>query len=201
MDVLPDVEIWVEKTGSASPVTPGEPMTYSLTVTNDGPSDAENVVVTDTLPAEVTFDTAVSGTDSTNPLVWNLGTLTPGERRDILITVTVNADVTGAFTNTVVITTTTPGDDPDNNEDDHPADVLPDVEIWVTKTGSASPVTPGELMTYSLTVTNDGPSDAENVVVTDTLPAEVTFDSATPYRRTSAQPAGLEPGHVGCRGQ
>ena len=58
----------MEKTGSASPVTPGEPMTYSLTVTNDGPSDAESVVVTDTLPAEVTFDSADPVPDSTNPL-------------------------------------------------------------------------------------------------------------------------------------
>ncbi|MEJ5312731.1 MAG: DUF11 domain-containing protein, partial [Anaerolineae bacterium] len=163
------------------PVTPGEAMTYSLTVTNDGPSDAENVVVTDTLPAEVTFVAATPAqTSGPNPLVWNLGTLTPGESRTILITVTVNADVTAGFTNTVLITTTTPGDNPGNNEDAYPVDVLPDVEIRVAKTGSASPVTPGEAMTYSLTVTNDGPSDAENVVVTDTLPAEVTFVAATP---------------------
>ena len=103
--------------------------------------------------------------------------------------------MTAGFTNTVVITTTTPGDDPINNEDDHPVDVQPDVEIWVEKTGSASPVTPGEPMTYSLTVTNDGPSDAENVVVTDTLPAEVTFDSAAIRHRT-ARSVGLGPGHA-----
>ena len=189
VDVLPDVEIWVLKTGSASPVTPGEVMTYSLTVTNDGPSDAENVVVTDTLPVEVTFGSATPAPDSSpNPLVWNLGTLTPGESRTLLITVTVNADVTAGFTNTVIITTTTPGDDPGNNEDDWPVDVQPDVEIWVLKTGSASPVTPGEVMTYSLTITNDGPSNAENVVVTDTLPAEVTFGSASPAPDSSPNP-------------
>ena len=182
-------EIWVTKTGSASPVTPGEPMIYSLTITNDGPSDAENVVVTDTLPAEVTFASASPApTSGPNPLVWNLGTLAAGESRSILITVTVNANVTAGFTNTVIIITTTPGDDPGNNEDDHPVDVTPDVEIWVTKTGSASPVIPGEPMTYSLTITNNGPSDAENVVVTDTLPAEVTFDSASPVPTSGPNP-------------
>jgi uncharacterized repeat protein (TIGR01451 family) len=147
----------VLKTGSASPVMPGEVMTYSLTVTNDGPSDAEGVVVTDTLPAEVTFVAAnPPQAGGPNPLVWTLGTLTPNESRSIVITVTVNPDVTAGFTNTVIITTTTPGDDSDNNVDDWSVDVLPDVEIWVEKTGSASPVTPGGVMTYSLTVTNDG---------------------------------------------
>jgi uncharacterized repeat protein (TIGR01451 family) len=189
VDVLPDVEIWVEKTGSTSPVTPGAVMTYSLTVTNDGPSDAESVVVTDTLPAEVTFVAAnPPQAGGPNPLVWTLGTLTPNESRSIVITVTVNPDVTAGFTNTVIITTTTPGDDSDNNVDDWSVDVLPDVEIWVEKTGSASPVTPGEVMTYSLTVTNDGPSDAEDVVVTDTLPAEVTFIAANPPQAGGPNP-------------
>ncbi|HDQ70993.1 MAG TPA: DUF11 domain-containing protein, partial [Chloroflexi bacterium] len=187
VDVLPEVEIWVLKSGSASPVTPGLPMTYSLTVHNDGPSDAENVLVTDTLPSEVAFDDAdpYPNVSDVNPLVWNLGTLTPGTNREIIITVTVDAGVTAGFTNTVVITTSTPGDDPDNNEDDYPVDVLPEVEIWVLKSGSASPVTPGEVMTYSLTVHNDGPSDAADVIVTDTLPAEVAFDSADPYPNVS----------------
>ncbi|HQI86591.1 MAG TPA: hypothetical protein PKV20_18595, partial [Anaerolineae bacterium] len=184
-----DVEIWVLKTGSPSPVTPGEAMTYSLTVTNDGPSAAENVLVTDTLPAEVTFVAATPAqANGPNPLVWNLGTLVASESRTILITVTVNADVTAGFTNTVLITTTTPGDNPANNEDDYFVDVLPDVEIWVAKTGSPSPVTPGLPMTYSLTVTNDGPSAAENVVVTDTLPGEVTFVAATPAQTGGPNP-------------
>jgi len=181
VDVLPDVEIWVVKSGSASPVTPGEVMTYSLTITNDGPSDAENVVVTDTLPAEVTFGAAnPPQTSGPNPLVWQLGTLAAGESRSILITVTVNADVTAGFTNTVIITTTTPGDDPGNNEDEHPADPMPRADLGIVKTDSHDPVIPGTLLTYTLRVTNYGPSAAENVVVTDTLPVEVVYVNAAP---------------------
>ena len=176
-----DVEIWVEKTGSASPVTAGEAMTYSLTIYNDGPSAAENVVVTDTLPAEVTFVSASPTPDSgPNPLVWNLGTLTAGESRDILITVTVNADVTAGFTNMVIITTTTPGDDPSNNEDDWPVEVVLSADLGVVKSDDPDPVSPGALLTYTLNVTNYGPGLAENVLVTDTLPAEVQYVGADP---------------------
>jgi len=183
------VEIWVTKTGSSSPVTPGEPMTYSLTVANDGPSDAENVVVLDSLPAEVTFVSASPTPDSgPNPLVWNLGTLATGAHRDILITVTVNADVTEGFTNTVIITTTTPGDDPGNNEDDWPVDVVASADLAITKSDSPDPVVPGETLIYTLVYTNYGPSDAVNVIVTDTLPAEVTFVAADPPQTTGPNP-------------
>ena len=189
VDVQPDVEIWVEKTGSASPVTPGLPMTYSLTVHNDGPSDAENVVVTDTLPPEVAFVDAnppqASGPD---PLVWNLGTLDAGASREIVITVTVNASVTAGFTNTVVITTSTPGDDPGNNEDDHPVDVQPNADLAITKSDHPDPVVPGETLVYTLVYTNYGPSGAENVVVADTLPPEVTFVAADPTQSSGPNP-------------
>ncbi|MDX9953332.1 MAG: DUF11 domain-containing protein, partial [Anaerolineae bacterium] len=102
------------------------------------------------------------------------------ESRSILITVTVNADVVAGFTNTVIITTTTPGDDPGNNEDDHPTDVTPHADLGIIKSDSHDPVIPGTLLTYTLHVTNYGPSAAENVVVTDTLPIEVSYVSALP---------------------
>jgi uncharacterized repeat protein (TIGR01451 family) len=158
-------------------------MTYSLTVYNDGPLDARDVLMTDTLPAEVSFDDAepYPNVSDVNPLMWDLGTLGAGLSRTIVITVQVEPWVTGVFTNHVQVGTTTPGDDPANNQDDYPAVPLAEVEIWVEKTGSPSPVVAGEPMTYSLTVYNDGPSDAESVLVTDTLPAEVSFDDAEPY--------------------
>ncbi|MEJ5308582.1 MAG: hypothetical protein WHX52_02315, partial [Anaerolineae bacterium] len=123
-----------------------------------------------------------------NPLVWNLGTLTPGESRTILITVTVNADVTAGFTNTVLITTTTPGDNPGNNEDDHPVDIVARADLAITKSDSPDPVVPGETLIYTLVYTNYGPSDAVNVVVADMLPAEVTFVAADPPQASGPNP-------------
>jgi len=145
--------------------------------------------VTDTLPAEVTFVAATPAqANGPNPLVWNLGTLVASESRTILMTVTVNADVTAGFTNTVLITTTTPGDNPGNNEDDYVVDVLAVADLAITKSDNPDPVTPGETLVYTLVYTNNGPSDAENVVVTDTLPAVVTFVAANPPATTGPNP-------------
>ena len=51
-------------------------------------------------------------------------------------------------------------------------------DLSITKTDSADPVIAGQDLTYTLVVTNDGPSDATNVVVTDAVPAGTSFVSA-----------------------
>jgi uncharacterized repeat protein (TIGR01451 family) len=58
--------------------------------------------------------------------------------------------------------------------------VPPVAELAITKTDSADPVSPGDTFTYTVLVENLGPDPAENVVISDTLPAELTFQSATP---------------------
>ena len=60
-------------------------------------------------------------------------------------------------------------------------------DLAVTKTGLPDPVLVGSNLTYTVTVTNNGPNNASNVMVTDTLPANVTFVSATPSQGTCAQ--------------
>ena len=57
--------------------------------------------------------------------------------------------------------------------------VLPQADLGITKTDSPDPVREGSDLTYTLLVTNDGPQDATGVVVVDTLPAGVTFVSAS----------------------
>ena len=72
--------------------------------------------------------------------------------------------------------------DPDTNDNAATADttVRPSADLSLTKSDSPDPVQAGELLTYSLGVHNAGPQSATGVVLTDTLPGGVTFDSATP---------------------
>ena len=57
-------------------------------------------------------------------------------------------------------------------------------DLSLTKSGAPDPVTVGDTVTYTVVVTNGGPDAATGVTVTDTLPAEVTFVSATATQGT-----------------
>src|SRR6185503_19792119 len=161
--VQPLADVAVSKTGSAS-VPPGGLATYTLTVTNGGPSTASNVMVFDQLPASYTFVSAVPAPASTSGglVRWPLFNLAAFARSNFSLTVI--SMISGVFTNIAYATNSTPDPDPTNNNG--------------TKTGLAS-VFAGGLATYTLTVTNSGPSTATNVVTADTLPAGATFSSAS----------------------
>jgi uncharacterized repeat protein (TIGR01451 family) len=83
--------------------------------------------------------------------------------------------------------------DPDlsNNSDTQTTVVNALTDISVTKTDSADPVNLGDNITYTITVTNNGPDNATGVSLMDTLPASVNFVSATPSQGMCAQAAGL----------
>src|SRR6185312_5436223 len=63
-------------------------------------------------------------------------------------------------------------------------------DLSITKSDAPDPVLAGELLTYSLGVANGGPSSATGVTVTDTLPAGVTFDSATASQGSCSESGG-----------
>ncbi|MCX7669107.1 MAG: DUF11 domain-containing protein, partial [Anaerolineae bacterium] len=149
----------------------GEPFTYTLIVRNAGPSDALNVRVTDTLPAEVRFDTATPApTSGPNPLIWDLGVLPAGAERTITVNVTMRPWVTQTFTNTAIVGATTPDPTPDDRRGAAPVRPIAEADLMIVKTAEPSPAMPGRLLTYTLVVTNVGPADAVGVLVTDTLP-------------------------------
>jgi len=165
----------IVKSLSHDPVIVGTTLTYTLVYTNEGPSGADNVVVTDMLPAEVTYNGAVPApTSGPNPLVWNLGTLAAGMTGTINITVTVSPSTTAPFSNNAVISTTTPNDRPDDNTSTVSSTVLiPALEI--SKEATPTVIVPGMPITYIVRITNTGQVTFSPLVLTDTLPPELHY--------------------------
>jgi uncharacterized repeat protein (TIGR01451 family) len=107
----------------------------------------------------------------------------------IVITAVVQVDPSlppgTVLTNTVTGFTDTPDSNPDNNQDEEPIIVGPLVNLKISKNTQATTATVGTEITYTMLVTNYGPADSPNAVVTDIVPAGFA------YLRTS-NPQGCE---------
>ncbi|HSM51103.1 MAG TPA: DUF11 domain-containing protein [Thermoanaerobaculia bacterium] len=107
---VPDqVDADLELTKQAAPATaaPGDPVVFTITVTNLGPGDATDVVVTDTLPAGLVYVSNDCGANWALPtLTWNIGQLTNGTTLVCNVTTTLAPDATGALTNAATATAT-----------------------------------------------------------------------------------------------
>ncbi len=176
-------DLAITKSDTPDPVVAGRTLTYTLSVVNNGPSDAVAVVVTDTLPAGVTHVSttpSVGSCSGTSNISCNLGTMVRNATATITVVVTVNSGTTGTLTNTTGVTSSTPDPVPGNNFDSEPTTVNTSADLAITKSDTPDPVVAGRTLTYTLSIVNNGPSDAVAVVVTDTLPAGVTHVSTTP---------------------
>ncbi len=177
--IAAEADLTIAKTDSQDPVAPGETLTYTLTITNSGPSNAVNVVVTDTLPAGVTYASASTGCSSAlGEVSCILGSLNVDVTQIITVTVTVNQGTTIPLTNLAQVASDTPDSTGPNSTSEITA-IAAEADLTISKTDSQDPATAGTVLTYTLTITNSGPSNAANVVVTDTLPSGVTYASAS----------------------
>ncbi len=175
--VAVSADVGVMKTGSPSPVTIGDTLTYTVTVTNAGPSDAQDVTLTDTLPAGLTGgEYSLDGGITFQP--WTgaatLGTLAAGAFRTVLLRAEVSDTVGETVRNTAVVSATTPDPNPGNNQSTVITPIDTSADLSVTKSGSPNPAVPGEFLIYSITVRNAGPDASLNTVLTDTLPSELS---------------------------
>ncbi|MFD0590920.1 DUF6923 family protein [Paenibacillus sp. GCM10027627] len=173
--VNPLADLSVVKTASPSPITPGTELTYSLVVSNAGPSDAENVTLSDAVPLQnVQYSTDGGVTFNPWPGAISLGTLASGSSETVLLTGSVASSVTASVTNTATVTSTTPDPDITNNTSTTTVPVSPSADVSIIKLADPNPVTPGQTLTYTLSVTNAGPSDAQNITVVDAVPAQLS---------------------------
>jgi uncharacterized repeat protein (TIGR01451 family) len=179
-------DLSVTKTDNPDPVTAGTTVEYTLAVHNAGPSDAQNVVVSDTLPSSgisnarscvvtvsvnCTLESQYTAYTSGNNITVT-STLAAGGNATVKIRVDVNANVANGSTlsDTGSVSSDTTEIDTSNNSATETTGVLAKADLSVTKTDDLDPAYINETITYTITTHNAGPSDAQNVVVTDTLP-------------------------------
>ncbi|WP_345319037.1 DUF11 domain-containing protein, partial [Novipirellula rosea] len=172
-------DLVVTQSDAADAVTAGDTVTYKITVRNDGPQPAVDVVVTNTLPADVELvSTSLPYSLSGRTLTYTLGDLDVGSVRTIDLEVLTAT--TGTLINSVDVTSSTDDPDATNNTSMETTEVNPpQADLLVTLDDSADPVLVGDSFSYNLTVTNLGPEPATDVTLSSVLPTGTQFVSAT----------------------
>ena len=169
-------------TDTPDPVLQNTSLTYTVNVKNMGPNQATGVRVVDELPAGATFISASHPgcTHNSGIVTCNLNNMNNGA--NVQFTIVVMPITAGNITNYVTASANQNDLNSTNNTDIESTVVSPltGSNLSLVKSDSTDPVEIGDNITYTLQVTNNGPENATGVTVTDTLPASVTFVSASP---------------------
>ena len=178
---------------SVSNPTPnvGDTIRYTITLTDNGPNAATNAQVTDLLPAGLSFVSASPSEGTYNPAtgLWRVGTVNVGSPATLVVQATVNNP--GSQTNTATITSSDQFD-PNTANNTASATLTPQqADLALTKTTSDPTPNVGDTVTYTVTLSNNGPDSATKAQVTDLLPAGVSFVSATPSQGAYDPATGL----------
>ena len=175
-------DLSVSLTDNPDPASIGGDLTYTAIISNIGTETAAGVILTDTLPAgviDITPGQAGCARGGDNTRVCDLGSIPSGESRTMMVVVAPTQE--GPLTNHVVVTTTSPDPDSSNNIADESTTVTsPGADLAVTMTDGPDPAVVGENVTYRVNVTNNGPTTATNILLTDFLPANADLISITP---------------------
>jgi uncharacterized repeat protein (TIGR01451 family) len=114
-----DADVDIEKAVDIADPLPGATVIYTLTVTNNGPADATGVVVTDTLPAGLTYVSDDCGGLFADPtFTWNVGNLGNGASAVCNVTATVDGDAAGTLVNNATVSADNSDPDTSNNQAD-----------------------------------------------------------------------------------
>ncbi|WP_435417997.1 GEVED domain-containing protein [Parerythrobacter aurantius] len=204
LQILPSADLSVTKTNAVTSVNAGSVTTYTVTVTNDGPSTVTGAILTDA-PATGLAKTAIAcsatpgqcSAGSTPTIVqlesgYALPALASGQTYQITIAANVTA-TSGSVANSAAVAAPSGTVDPTsaNNAVSDTDTVTPVVDLVITKTNGGTTLVSGSTTTYTVTVTNNGPSSTTGAIVQDNPVSGLTCLATDPVTITgSGVPAG-----------
>jgi len=175
-------DLSITKTDGVTTATAGGSVTYTITASNAGPSTATGATVADTFPAFLTCTwtcvgagggtCAAAGSGNINGTV----NLPAGGSVTYTASCAVSAAATGTLSNTATVTAPAGVSDPTpGNNSATDSDTLgANADLAITKTDGVTTATAGGSVTYTITASNAGPSNATGATVADTFPASLT---------------------------
>jgi len=187
----PQADLGVVKSAPAS-LFQGDPIAYTITVTNAGPSNVSGATVADTFVAGVVSPSwtcvgAGGGVCTAGPVAGNINdsaTIPAGGTVTYTVSGTVDATFAGNLGNTATVSAPVGTTDPVPGNDSSSVSTsvvgqTQNADVRVTKSAPAGPLSIGTNVTYTIQVFNDGPATAANVVLTDPLPTGTSFFSSS----------------------
>ena len=180
--VTPQADLSITKTDGVTTATPGGSVTYTITASNAGPSDAPGSVVSDIFPAALTATWTCAGagggtcTASGSGNINDTVNLPSGGSATYTVSATISPSATGTLSNTATVSTAAGITDltPGNNSATDTDTLAPQADLAITKTDGVTTATPGGSVTYTITASNAGPSNATGATVADIFPAALT---------------------------
>ena len=187
--VTAQVDDKVRKSASSDEINYDDLVIWTLNITNNGPSNATNVVVTDILPEGLEWieDNTNGGYDPQTGIL-RIDTLNVGEV--YIVTIVTKVKKTGNITNNVSVIADEYDYNVTNNNDHANINVNSACDLAVTKSVNASSVNLHDLVKWTITVSNNGPDTATGVIVSDLLPKSliwVSDDSHGSYNHDSGE--------------
>lgn len=202
------VNLGVTKTASLTTVVAGTALGYSIAVTNPAPIPVAGATVTDLFPAGLTdidwtcapsagSTCAAAGMGNINDTV----TIAANGSLTYTVTATVSPSENAPLSNTVTVTTPSGYTETDATNDSSTAvtPVTTEANLVLQKSAAPAVLDPGQEISYTITLVQNGPSDAQSVTLTDALPANTSFVSlVAPIGYSCTTPAAGATGTVTC---
>ena len=161
----------------------GDTVSFTITLTNQGPDTATGVSVSDLLPAGLAFVSAApsQGSYDSTTGIWALGAVSTSSPQVLVIQALVGS--ANAATNTATAFSADQFD-PNTANNSASATVIPEADLVLGQSVSNPTPNVGDTVTFTVTLTNQGPDTATGVSISDLVPAGLSVVSATPTQGT-----------------